>query len=1271
MGEFKLSEAQQQVVDAKDCSLLVAAAAGSGKTAVLVKRIIERLRSGVTSLDRLLIVTFTNAAAAEMKDRIGKALKEEMAADPENKVFKEQYALLSEARISTIDSFCNFVVRENFQMLNIDPGFSVMEPAENELIKSDVLDELFEEEYENASEDFLTLMSAYGEYKDDTKVRDLVLNLLRFSENEPRPEKWLENSISDFKEGSHDELFKAVYGEFLSTLDDVKKLNEQCIELCEGPGGCAAAIDTFKKDRLLLEETADKARDFDSAVSALKDMDWSRFNGGKSQDEDEKRERERVKNIRDSYKKKLNDLSTSFFSCDSETAEIVYARTFPALSALVRITLEFMKRVNEAKREKNAFSFADIEHMALTVLCERDASGDEVPTAVARELAGRFDEIMIDEYQDSSYIQEYMLKSVSGEFGDGIPNLFMVGDVKQSIYSFRQARPELFERKYEDFKDTGLHRKIDLSQNFRSRKSVLDAVNVLLAPVMKKNMTEIEYDDAAALHFGSTGYIEDDPVNPAYNTELILIDKDLSDAEEEEPDEDDYDDYDVKSGDEDEPEESIEEGETNELEREALTVAKKIYGMIEDGYMISDPSGKNGELRMRPVQPGDFAILTRNGKKTTEAFVKALNKMSLPTFADTGTGFFNAVEIRKTLSFLSVLDNPYDDISFAAALYSPYACFGVSDLAELRIRFGKNDDGKPRMLYEAVRKAAKEDAGESSVDSLTGKAKRFVELLEHMRALNETLTVHELVNAFLEKTGYRDLVTVMPNGEARRGNLEILVSLAEKYEKSSFAGLHDFLRYIERLKEKESDFGEAEGETSEDSVVVTTMHRSKGLEFPIVFACRLSTKFNLTDTHASLMMDRDLGLSSNLVDRKKRVKRKTLKQIYLQQKAKQKTLSEEVRVLYVALTRAKEKLFMVASLNKPLDAMKKYHNSLLVNESPTYTDLKEYKCLLDFVGPTLFSELSETQIGKMNDGEFVKTSVSRHAGTECYTSDFGFSLYRYSKEEAAELSMGMKPLAKEKKDVEPWKSFIDEPGVREEIEAQRSFVYPGLEKAKAPMRVSVSALKHIEIENLRRTEEGEEYETPVMKNLPVDPESDNAGALRGTLYHEVFEKLRYEGDYSSLKAAEESVKADIEGLISEGFLEKDILDTVKVHDIAVFCMSGIGKRMIEACGNGKLHREQPFVYRLTPEEYRFYSKTEEETDPVMIQGIIDAYIDTGDTIILVDYKTDRVKKDAEEELKARYHVQLDLYAKALETMTCKKVSEKVIYSVAAGKDIIL
>ncbi|MCR5585629.1 MAG: helicase-exonuclease AddAB subunit AddA [Lachnospiraceae bacterium] len=1270
MAEFELSKAQQQVVDAKDCSLLVAAAAGSGKTAVLVKRIIERIRSGQTSIDRLLIVTFTNAAAAEMKERIGKTLREEMAADPENKVFKEQFALLSEARISTIDSFCNFVVRENFQMLNIDPGFSVMEPAENELIKSDVLDELFEEEYETAAEDFLTLVSAYGEYKKDDKVRDLVMNLLRFAENEPRPEEWLNTCISDFGQESHDELLNAVYDEFVSTINDVKKLNAYCTKICSRPEGCVAALDTFENDRILLEELTEKAHDYDSAVKALSDLKWSTFKGGNKPDEDAKKEKERVKGIRDGYKKTVLALRDTFFSCDSETAEKVYARTFPALSALVRITLEFMKRVNETKREKNAFSFADIEHMALTVLCEKDASGNEVPTAVARELADRFDEIMIDEYQDSSFMQEYMLKSISGEFGERIPNLFMVGDVKQSIYSFRQARPELFENKYEEFKSEGLHRKIVLSQNFRSRKSVLDAVNVLLAPVMKKDMTEIEYDEAAALHFGSKSYLEDDPLNPAYNTELILIDKKLSDVEEDESDAED-DDNDPNIGNEEEPEESIEEGETNELEREALTVAKKIYQMIAEGYMVSDSKSKAGQLRMRPVQPGDFAVLTRNGKKTTEAFVKALNKMSIPTFAETGTGFFNAIEIRKTLSFLSVLDNPYDDIAFAAALYSPYACFGVSDLADLKLRFGKNAEGKTRMLYEAVKKAANDEACKGDPDSLTVKAAKFVELLEHMRALNETLTVHELINAFFEKTGYKNLVTVMPNGEARRGNLELLVSLAEKYEKSSFAGLHDFLRYIERLKEKESDFGEAEGETCEDSVVVTTMHKSKGLEFPVVFACRLSSKFNLRDSNASVMMDRDLGLASNLVDRKKRLKKKTLKQIYLRLKSRQKTLAEEVRVLYVALTRAKEKLFMVASVDKTLDVVEKYRNSLLVNESPTYTDLKKYGCLLDFVGPTLFSGLSDSEIERLEDGESVKKSITRHAGTKCYTSDFGFSPYRYRQEEAAELSAGMAPIKQAGASKEPWKSFLDEPGVKAEIEAQKNFVYPGLEKAKAPMRVSVSALKHIEIENLRSAEEGEAYETPLMKNMPVNPESDNAGALRGTLYHEVFEKLRYEGDYSSLKAAEESVKADVKSLISDGFLEADILDTVKVHDIAVFCMSGIGKRMIEACRSGKLHREQPFVYRLSPEEYRFYSKTEDETDSVMVQGIIDAYIDTGDTIVLIDYKTDKVKKDADEELKAKYHVQLDLYAKALEAMTRKKVSEKVIYSVTAGKDIFL
>ncbi len=1270
MAGFELTEAQKQVVGSKDCSLLVAAAAGSGKTAVLVKRIIDRISKGTTSVDRLLIVTFTNAAAAEMKERIGKALKEEIEKDPENLRFKEQWALLSEAKISTIDSFCNMVVKENFQSLGIDPGFSITEPAENELIKADVLEEIFEEEYEAAEEDFMKLVSSYGDYKDDTPVRDLVIKLFDFADNEPRPELWLENCLKDYDGSSRKELEDAVISQCHMILKDIVRLCKHCIDICKGPDGYAWAQGFFENELDSLQKLDAGIIDLNSGFSQFSKFSWAVYRGPVKISDEEKAVKEKAKVVRESYKKDLEAFKKRYFSMSAEKAEETYMLTRPAVSALVRITEKFMGRLWETKKEKCCFSFSDIEHMAFNILCVRNEKGGEEPSETAKVMASRFDEIMIDEYQDSSYIQEDMLKSISGEFGDRIPNLFMVGDVKQSIYSFRQARPELFEEKYSEFKDTGTHRKIDLSENFRSRKSVLDAVNVLLAPVMKKDMTEIEYDGAAALHFGSKAYEEDDPKNPAYDTELILIDKKLADEEASEQNKE-YEDPEEEETEEEEPEESLGDGETTFVEREALTVARKIREMLDSGFRISDGFTEEGEKKTRPVKAGDFAVLTRTGKYTTEVFVKALDKMNIYSVAERGTGFFNAVEIRKTLAFLRIVDNPFDDISFSAALYSPFGYFTASDLAELKIRFGK------KMLYECMKAALESE--EAAEDELMGKVRDFAKLLFEMRKLNETLTVHELIEAFYEKSDYKNIVTLMPRGEGRRGNLDMLTALAGKYEKSSFAGLHDFIRYIDRLIEKEKDFGEADAGTDEDAVTVTTMHKSKGLEFPVVFVCCTTKAFNMIDSRSNVMIDRDMGIGANLVDRKRRVKRKTLKQCFLQDIVKQKALSEELRVLYVALTRAKEKLFIVASVDDPDKTVRNWNNTLLVGESPTYTDLSGYTDFMDFMGPTLFSGLSEEKIEELEKGKSVRTSITRHAGKEVYTAGFGLSFISYDEKSAADLAEGIPEKESDIRPVEGIGSFTDEPGVREEIAAQQAFIYPGLEKANAPMRVSVSALKHIEIENLMSREEQEEGESPLMPGVPDEGEKKkksakeevSAGALRGTLYHEVFEKLRYDGTYSNKEEAEASIKKDVDGLIREGFLEKDILKTVSVKDLAVFCMTDIGKAMIKAQSEGKLHREQPFVYGLSPEDYRFYSKTEGETGTVMVQGIIDAYIDKGDNIVLIDYKTDKVTKDAEEELKARYHVQLDLYAKALENLTGKPVSQKVIYSVTAGKDIYL
>ncbi len=1262
MGEIKLTKAQQNVVDARDCSLLVAAAAGSGKTAVLVRRIIERLRSGSTSLDRLLIVTFTKAAASEMRERIGKAIAKELDKDPQNIRLKEQAALLSEARISTIDSFCSMVVRENFQALGIDPGFSVMEPAENDLIMDDVLEELFEEEYENASDDFKTLISSYGKYKDDSDAVDIVRRMYNFAYNETRPEDWLNSVIEEFDKGLDKDFFDGIMHEFGVLLDDITGVMNMAISMCKEPAGYIHDLTAFEDDLAFYTDLGNGLSDYDGIIRKLNSRKWPPASSKQNPESCDPVLKQKARDLRAACRKELDDFRKRYLNVTTEQAKTVYELTRPAVFALVRITLKYMEMLKEAKVEKNAYSFADIEHLAFKILCEKDENGNERPSAVAKELATGYDEIMIDEYQDSSYLQEYMLKSVSGEYGDRIPNLFMVGDVKQSIYRFRQARPELFEEKYESFSDTGLHRKIDLSENFRSRKSVLDAVNILLAPVMRKDVTEIDYDSAAALHFGSTAYTDDDPNKPLYNTEFIFIDREVTGGETAEAE-----------GEDEEPEESLDDGQPNAYEREALTVAKKIRNMIESGFPVSDGVTDGGEKKTRPARPGDFAILTRAGKKTSEIFAKALSKMLIPSVSETGTGFFDAVEIRKTLAFLRIMDNPYDDISFTAALFSPYGGFGTSDLAELRIRYGEKSRSK--MLYECMLDALKKPDEE---DALWQKIKAFMGTLAYMRGLNETLTVHEVIASFYERTGYQRMVAEMPRGDGKRGNLDILASLAEKYEKSSFAGLHDFIRYIDRLIEKKKDFGEAEAEASEDSVLVSTMHNSKGLEFPVVFACMMQKEFNTSDVKKEVLFHRTMGIAANQVDGKRRTKRKTIKQNYLQSLEMQKLISEELRILYVALTRAKEKLFIVGTVKKPEILFEKSRTTLLVGERPTATYMKGIKNFADFMYPTIFSSMAPEEIAALLETGHKDIYVTRHAGTEVYTTGFGLSYVKYDEGSLSELAQG----GKKKNEFENRYAedapadFKNDPDIRKEIEAQQNFVYPNRSKINAPMRVSVSALKHIEIENLMGNEERVEDDAPVMPGIPSEgkrkkKEKVSDGALRGTLYHEVFEKLRYNGDYSTISKAEASVKADVKALIEEKFLEADILKTVSAHDIAVFCMSGIGKRMIEANRAGKLHREQPFVYGLTPEDYRFYSKTTDETDMVMVQGIIDAYIEDEDGIVLVDYKTDKVYNDAAEELTAKYRVQLEFYAKALNALTSKKIKEKVIYSVTAGIDIVL
>ncbi len=1402
MADFKLSAEQQKVVDTRNASLLVAAAAGSGKTAVLVKRIMERIKEGSVSVDRLLIVTFTRLAASEMLERLESALEKEISQNPLDQKLNMQYAKLKNAEISTIDSFCGRIVKENFDLCDINPDFSVMEETVEKQLVDDILDDIFEEEYTAASPDFICLVRSYGTYRDDKDVRNYIKNVLKKAENEPWPKKWLNDIREECDKGLPDELYDKIAAE---THELIEETYAAIKEIKEGFMACGADkhAERVMTDLTNLEALRQLRPDFDTYFKKIK-FEFANFNGcrynGKSYADHpvDITQKDLLANRRAKFKDAFKNYISEFYAFDRAENNIIFKKTVPAVKKLIELTIELKNRLWETKKEKNGFSFSDIEHMALDILCTEDENGCVNRTETAREISKEYDEIMIDEYQDSSFIQEYILASVShdrsvvkeeGTATGFAPNLFMVGDVKQSIYRFRNASPELFMGKYHDFRDAGDHIKIDLSKNYRSRESVLNSINVLLAPIMRESLTEIEYDSASALHFGSQkSYCPDETQNPNYNTELILIEtnpkirKKLNDDTSDERD---------KQNPEFEAEQDAEgedtEGEDTEGTEEendskeyiaALTVGRKIREMVKNGFPVSAGTDSDNKPITRNVKYGDFALLFLYTTGVSKIYTDVFQKMGIPISSEITVGFFDTVEIKKMMSFLKILDNPYDDISFAAILYSEIVNIDANDLGIIAAY--KNSDNENKLpLYRAARelceKAENQKKAESVDESKTceyyeivkmaeakgviKKLKRFFALYDLLLAKRNTYTVHSLIEAIYDETGYKDIVSVMPYGERRRGNLALLVSLAKRFEHGAYAGVHDFIHYIDRCIENEEKFGEASPEKTDDAVRILTIHKSKGLEFPVVFLCNTDKEFNKNDFSAPIIMNHKLGIASNYVDTEKHIKYKTLKQNVILGIEKSKYVSEEARVLYVALTRAKEKLFIVGKekllpgKKENKNKVEKWSETVLSNDGAFLDcDIAKVNRLMDFVCPSLLvgQNIDIAELPQKDITERIR--ITRNCGTEEFSADFDVTIAAYAASDAAFMLKNSgytreelkEQTAKHRENAEKTEktnvlssanecqekeefvksraelpengdvfgpgTIFDNPDILAEIKAQKEFVYPYMAEAFAPVRVSVSELKHIEIENLLEESEKDAENVPYLPgflggegaeqfkenisdlsisdlNLPKLNVSDTCadanteksrrfkhenevqkGALRGTLYHEVFEKLQYNGKYDTFEDAKKSVSEDIAYLIKEGFLEDDILDTVSIDKIAKFCMSDIGKRMIMAEQTGRLHREQPFVYNLTPSEYNFYSKTDKAVTPVMVQGIIDAYIDDGDSITIIDYKTDRINKDAESELRAKYHVQLDIYALAVTKITGKRVKEKIIYSVAKDTD---
>ena len=1304
---------QQKVIELHNSNILVSAAAGSGKTAVLVERIIRMICEGEhpADIDRLLIVTFTNAAAAEMRERIAAGIAARLEADPGNDHIQKQSALLHNAQITTIDSFSLFLIRNHFNEIGLDPDFRVADEGEIKLLQQEVLGQLLEDAYagkfvpddvptsrenrdsEDPSREARERFHACVEYfcpgGRESVLEQHILNLSRYAGSFPWPAEWLEERKNDYAAGDLDALLHSDYGQYLA--ERVSRVLQGCREklvevkkLCELPDGPYMYGELTEAESEQLERLA-ACKDLKEQAAKVPVVTFGRL-PSKKDDSVDPAKRELAKAIRNSVKDTLSDLSENYFKTPLELAVEQGKACREPLRMLLNLVLEFDRRLLAAKQERHLIDFSDMEHYALQILLKRekveetgdagtDSTGDTgmdstgvkydiVPSDVALEYRQYFQEILIDEYQDSNLVQEYLLSAIAGET-EGHYNRFMVGDVKQSIYKFRLARPELFLEKYDTYQERGDLCRIDLAKNFRSRVQVVDAVNDVFSRIMSREIGGIAYDDKAALYPGATYPATEDP---AYGSELLLIRKpEKGDGAEGGSGEQRHDgargpvDYD------------------NVRQLEALAIAARIKQLKGSLKVMEKATGE-----LRPVRYSDMVILLRTTSGWDEEFKKALEQQGIPVYITSKTGYFGALEVQELLQFLRVLDNPRQDIPLFGVMQSIFGGFTQEEIA--RIRSGSEGHSRKRMtLYEALKEVAQSgrmaeageeaSAGESAgagqywqraleaatvpedmepETELSQKADTFLQRIDHYRDLTPFTSIRDLLQRILDDYDYLNYVTALPAGSKRRANVEMLLTKASAFEKTSYFGLFHFIRYMEQLEKYDVDYGEADTlDENADVVRIMSIHKSKGLEFPVVFVSGLSKRFNMQDANQSLIVDMDLGVAVDYVDSVRRIKNKTLRRVVLSAKMKEDNLAEELRVLYVALTRAREKLILTAVLDK---ADEKWELAQMTGqEKLTYLDFCEAGSYMDFLLPIL-----------PQTGIAVKTLRTEDLAAEEIREQLRMGDRR---EELQRVADGEVLLPGDPEENERKLSKL-----RERFAYQ--YPHPGLQKLYTKTTVSelkIAAMAEKDEEAFHTFEEKE-----VVPYIPAFRREQEkvSGAVRGSAFHRVMELLDFTyvfvesglfekcpGDYETYRK-----RLDAERLQKrlEEFLQRETVSlrlteeyakAVSLPKILNFLEQELAYRMWRAQEQGLLYREQPFVLGI---DAKRLDQNLPEGEKVLIQGIIDVFFIENGEIVLLDYKTDVI--DSLEALWNRYNVQIQYYEEALTKLMQMPVKERILYS---------
>jgi len=1248
----KWTDEQLSAIYARNCNLLVAAAAGAGKTAVLVERIIQRItdRENPSDIDKILVVTFTNAAATEMRERISEAISKELDKNPENSYIRRQLNLLGKASITTIHSFCRDVIKSHIQDLDLDPGFRVADETESVLMRLEAITELFEDLYEEKQQDFSDLLESYGGNRNDQAIQDMVLNLYFFIQSNPWPEEWLEKmaGLMDIPSGTDfsqtpwgNAITEAIRLELKGLINKVNR----AIEVLSNAEGLEKYISVYQED---LESISDLLRIteeipkpcsqdnanknyWDTLYEKLHSIEFSRLPiAGRNAD---KEKQQYVKDLRESVKNTINKrFRQKLLSAKSDDVIKDIKALYPLMLCLARLVRDFTNRYAEKKRKRSVLDFNDLEHLCLRILID-NTDGKLEATKAALEYRVRFDEIMVDEYQDSNMVQELILSTISRQ-DQGEPNVFMVGDVKQSIYRFRQAKPELFMEKYNTYspeKDS-LYRKILLYKNFRSRKEIVDAVNYIFGRIMSVRAGELDYTEKEALNPGA-----DYPENTDEGTyiggpvelHLIQTQQDVNNEEAKEPE-------DIDRGESEDQEDESEETENlDNIQCEARLAGKRILELMKpdnDGkvYNIYDKKKKT----YRKLEYRDIVILLRATKNWSEVYVDELTNMGIPVFADTGTGFFKTTEVQVILSILQLIDNPLQDIPLLSVLRSPVFMFTTDELSCIRIVERKGH------LFDALKLLAEKSSDENEAEVIRKAAQKaavFLEKLSCWREMASYMTTDQLIWYLYQDTGYYSMVGAMPEGEQRQANLRILYDRARQFEETSYKGLFNFINFVDKLKSSRGDMGSAKILSENDNVVrIMSIHKSKGLEFPVVILAGCGKRFNPMDMNKNILLHQELGFGPDVVLHTKRIAWPSAAKLGIREKIKTETLSEEMRILYVAMTRAREKLIITGSMKNLEKSVSRWSIAASVKEDRLLDiDMLNAQNYLDWLGPSLIRY-------KPEDGG---------CGNMFIESESKWLFRVWDRNDVSNTKSDDAPL---QRDFMEWLESLKpcETEYANEINRRLTWKYPYELSSRVPAKVTVTELKRRFDKELIGDADPLPALVPTLIKKPqfLEEKKGLNAAEEGTVLHFVMQHLDFKNP---------DIMSQIDKMVEKDLLTKVQAESVRVEKIRLFLKSEIGKRIL---ASSSVKREVPFNMEIPCHElYKDMDDSSYKNETFLLQGIIDCFFEEPDGLVLLDYKTDYVPMGGIDSVKERYRAQIDYYARALESLTGKKVKEKCIY----------